>query len=75
MNISPNKKPIEVIKQEAFGGTYFRDIYSGINGKWYKNHGKNSINENIDKQYYCSNYYGVSVNKYGVKCRTKILGK
>ena len=20
----------------AFGGTYFRDIYSGINGKWYR---------------------------------------
>ena len=20
----------------AFGGTYFRDIYSNVNGKWYK---------------------------------------
>ena len=34
MNFSPNKTPIEVIKEGAFGGTYFRDIYSGINGKW-----------------------------------------
>ena len=25
-----------MIKEGAFGGTYFRDIYSGINGKWYK---------------------------------------
>ena len=30
-------KPVEVIKKGAFGGTYFRNIYSGINDKWYKN--------------------------------------
>ena len=24
--------------------------------------------KNIDQNYYCSNYYGVSVNKYGVEC-------
>ena len=35
MNFNPNKTPIE-IKEGAFGGTYFRDIYSGINEKWYK---------------------------------------
>ena len=29
-----NKRPIEVIREGAFGGTYFRDIYSGINEKW-----------------------------------------
>ena len=29
--------PVELIKEDAFGGTYFRDIYSGINGKYYKN--------------------------------------
>ena len=33
MDFSPNKTPIEVIREGAFGGTYFRDIYSGINGK------------------------------------------
>ena len=37
MDFSPNKTPIEIIKEGAFGGTYFRDIYSGINEKWYKN--------------------------------------
>ena len=36
MNFSPNKAPIEVIREGTFGGTYFRDIYSGINEKWYK---------------------------------------
>ena len=25
----------DVIKERAFGGTYFRDIYSDINGKCY----------------------------------------
>ena len=33
MNFSPNKTPIETIKEGALGGTYFRDIYSGINEK------------------------------------------
>ena len=43
MEFSPSKTPIVIIKEGAFGGTYFRDIYSDINGKWYKNHGKNLI--------------------------------
>ena len=34
MKFNPNKAPVEIIKEEAFGGTYFRDIYSVINGKW-----------------------------------------
>ena len=33
MNFSPNKTPIEIITEGAFGGTYFRDIYSNINLK------------------------------------------
>ena len=36
MDFSPRKTPIEVIKQGVSGGTYFRDIYCGINEKWYK---------------------------------------
>ena len=37
MNFSPSKTPIEIIKEGAVGGTYFRDIYPDINKKWYKN--------------------------------------
>ena len=37
MDCSPNKTPTEVIKEGTFGGTYFRDIYSGINENLYKN--------------------------------------
>ena len=33
VSFNPNKTPIEIIKEGAFGGTYFRDIYSGINEK------------------------------------------
>ena len=53
----------------AFGGTYFRDIYSGINRKCYKNSRKEFDQlKNIDKKCYFSDYYDVSVNKYGTKC-------
>ena len=73
MDFSPNKKSIEVIKEGMFGGTYFRGIYSSINEKWYRKLWKefNQL-KNIDKKYYCSNYYDVSVNKYGVKWRTSL---
>ena len=33
MNFGAHKTPGEIIKKGVFGGTYFRDIYSGINGK------------------------------------------
>ena len=36
MDFGANKTPVEVIEKGAFGGTYFRDIYSSVNGKWYK---------------------------------------
>ena len=62
-----------MIKEGAFGGTYFRDIYSGVNSKWYKNSWKEfDVLENIDQKYYCSDYYDVSVNIYGVKCGTSL---
>ena len=31
MDFGANKTP-----EGAFGGTYFRDIYFGVNGKWYR---------------------------------------
>ena len=32
MEFHPNISPIDVIKKGAFGGTYFRDIYSNVKG-------------------------------------------
>ena len=73
MKLNPNKTPIEVIGKGAFGGIYFRDNYSGINEKWYKNSWK-ELNrlKNIDKKYYSSDYYDLSVIKYDVKCGTSL---
>ena len=36
MDFGANKIPVEVIKEGAFGGTYFRDIYSIVIVKWYR---------------------------------------
>ena len=49
MDFSPNGTPIEIIKEGVFGGTYFRDIYSNINKKWYKHSWKEFVQlKNID---------------------------
>ena len=36
MDFDTNKTPVEMIKEGAFGGTYFRDIYSCANCNRYK---------------------------------------
>ena len=36
MDFGANKTPVEIIKEGAFGGTYFRNIYSSANNKWYR---------------------------------------
>ena len=57
MNFNLNKTPIEIIKEVAFGGTYFRNIYSGINEKWYKESWKEFVHlKNIDEKFYASDY-------------------
>ena len=44
MDFGANKMPIEVIKEGAFGRTYFRDIYSLVLMKrGTERHGKNLI--------------------------------
>ena len=49
MDFGANKTTVEVIKEGAFGGNYFRDIYSSVNGKWYKKSWKEfGFLENID---------------------------
>ena len=73
MYFSPNKTPIEVIRDGAFGGTYFRNIYSGINEKWYKDSWKEFAQlKNVDAKFYASDYYDVNVNKYRVKCKISL---
>ena len=73
MDFGTNKTPVEIIKEGSSGRTYFGDIFSGINGKWYRKSWK-EFNElkNIDQNYYCSNYYYLSINKYGFKCEASL---
>ena len=63
MDFGANKTPYEVIKEGTFGGTYFRDIYTSANGKWYKKPWKefNQL-KSIDQKNYCLSYYDASVN-------------
>ena len=57
----------------AFGGTYFRNTYSIINKKWYKNPWKGFIDlKNIDPKFYASDYYDINVNKYALKSGTAL---
>ena len=67
MVFGANKTPIEVIWKGAFGRKYFRDICSGVAGKWYRKSWKelDQLKTFIQK-IYCSDYYDVSVNTYGV---------
>ena len=73
MDFVANKTPVKIIKEGAFEGTSFREIYFCINGKWYRKTWKGFDElKSIDQKYYCLNYYDVSVNKYGVKCGTSL---
>ena len=73
MDFGTNICPVEVIKKVAFGGTYFRNIYAGVNNKFYKNSWIEFEElEDMDKKYYASDFYDIGVNKYGVKCGTSL---
>ena len=73
MDFGANKTPVEIIKEGAFGVTYFRDIYSGIKGKWYKSSWKEFDKlKDIDQKFSCSDYYDVGVNKYVIKWVTSL---
>ena len=70
MNFGANKTPAEVIKEGAFGGNCFSDIYSGVKRKWYRKSWKEF--EELDQNYYYLNYHDISINKYVVKCETSL---
>ena len=53
MDFGANKMPFEVIKEGAFKGTYFRDIYSGVIGKQYRKSRKEFDQlKNIDQTFF-----------------------
>ena len=55
MDFGAKKAPVEIIKDN-----YFKEIYSGVNGKWYKKTWKIFDElKNIAQKYYFLNYYDV----------------
>ena len=71
MEFRPNISSVDVIKKGAFGGTYFRDIFSCVTNKLYKDSWKEFKElKIIGGKYYCSDFYDVNLNCYGVKCGT-----
>ena len=73
MDFGANKTPVKVIKEDAFGGTYFRDVFCSVNNKWYRKSQKEFDELNtVDRGCCCLNYYDVNVNKYGIKCETSL---
>ena len=73
MKFRPNINPVDVIKKGAFAGTYFRDICSGVTGKFYKDIWKEFKElENIDGKYYSSDFDDVGLNFYGVEVGTSL---
>ena len=41
MDFGANKTPVEITKESAFGGTFFRDIYLVLMKSGTESHGKN----------------------------------
>ena len=73
MDFRPNISPVDIIKKGAFGGTYFGDIYSGVNNKWHKDSWKEFGElKSIDRKYYCSDFYDVPLNFCGVEVGTSL---
>ena len=55
-DFKPNRSPKQVFKAGAFGGTYFRPIYSSVNDK---NYTANSV----IKEYPKSWFQGIDIEK------------
>ena len=73
MEFHPNISLADAIKKGAFGEIFFRDIYSNITGKFYKNTWKEFEElKGIDKKYYFSDFYDVNLNYYGVEVGTSL---
>ena len=64
MKLTPNKTPVELIKEGLFGGTYFRTFIMMLMENGIESHAKNLMSWEISiKKYYCSHFYDIIVNK------------
>jgi len=68
---TPNLTPYQVMKNGAFGGTYWRPIYSSITKKNYKNQHK-KYKWNLPDELLNSEICNKLINKYKVKSGTSL---
>lgn len=69
----PNLTPQQVMKLGAFGGTYFREIYSSILNQTLKDpHKEFSFFNDIDPKFLTSQVYNKKINFYPFKCGTSL---
>ena len=71
LEFKPDLTPEEIFKAGAFGGTYWRPIYSSVVKKYLKNqHLK--YKWDIDESLLSCSEYDATKNKYGVECGTSL---
>lgn len=72
----PNLTPREIFQLGAFGGGYYRNIYSTVTKKTYSNQWSefpDSWWKGLDKKtYLASQTYNKNINRYGVNCGAKL---
>lgn len=72
-DFTPNKSPAEVLREGAFGGSYFRPLYSKKLGITISDDCPVSLTEGIDPSYYLSSpTYNPEANKFKVACGQSI---
>mmetsp|Transcript_17545 Transcript_17545/g.42841 ORF Transcript_17545/g.42841 Transcript_17545/m.42841 type:complete len:304 (+) Transcript_17545:76-987(+) len=70
-NFTPNQSPCEVLKDGAFGGTYFRKIHSWVTGEVHADAHKEFPQEwfkGVPARAISNGKYNADVNKWGVEC-------
>ena len=71
----PNLSPRDIFKSGSFGGTYWREIYSNITKKQYKNQHLKFPKKwwsEIPDNYLSSSICDIKINKYKVKSGTSL---
>lgn len=72
-DFTPNKSPAEVVREGAFGGSYFRPLYSKKLGITISDDCPASLAEDLDASYYLTSpTYNPEANKFKVACGQSI---
>lgn len=72
-DFTPNKSPAEVVREGAFGGSYFRPLYSKKLGITIRDDCPAALAEGLDASYYLTSpTYNPEANKFKVACGQSI---